>query len=449
MYTCLMSKNGGQWHFKKILLKGGWAENVTVEVGAGGLISGLHRDSKGGGEKISGIAIPAMLNAHSHAFQRAFAGLTEKRGKERDDFWAWRQVMYRAVKAIGPDELEAIAAQVYVEMLKSGYAGVAEFHYLHHQADGTPYDNKAEMSEAIIRAAGTAGIDLTLLPVLYQRSDFGADTVEPGQRPFFNTLEDFRELLAGLKGKCRSGLALHSLRAVPEEVLAEAAALTEGPVHIHIAEQTREVEACLEAHGQRPVEWLLENADVDARWNLVHATHVMVEEVTGLAKSGATVVLCPTTEANLGDGIFPFKDYSGAGGSFAIGSDSQVSIDPREELRLLEYGQRLISGKRAIAGVHPGAALWTGAAAGGAAAMGYEKSGIQVGAPAHIAVLDDNSAALIGGAGDQILDALVFAGQPTPVRDVMVSGAWRVRDFHHPKETAVRARFNKAVKELA
>ncbi len=452
MYTCLMSKNGGHWHFKKILLNDGWAENVTVEVGEGGMISGIHKNSEGGAEAVSGIAIPAMLNAHSHAFQRAFVGLTEKRGEKGDDFWAWRQVMYEALKAIGPEELKAIAAQAYVEMLKSGYAGVAEFHYLHHQADGTPYANKAEMSEAIMRAAETSGIDLTLLPVLYMRNDFGEETIGPGQAPFGNGPEDFQALVTAISKKMKTGrlgVAIHSLRTVHEDLVKEIAGVfKDGPIHIHISEQTKEVDKCLEVHGKRPVEWLLENAEVNERWNLVHATHVTKEELAGIVKSGANVVLCPTTEANLGDGIFPFEDYTGAGGRFAIGSDSHVSIDPREELRLLEYGQRLIRHKRAIAGVHPGAALWGGAAAGGAAAMGYENGGLEAGAPAHIAVLDEEAPALIGKNGNDILDSLVFAGQPTPVKDVMVSGRWQVRDFHHPEEASIRDKYKSVLSAL-
>ena len=452
MYTCLMSKNGGQWHFKKILLNDGWAENVTVEVGEGGLISGIHKDSEGSAEAVSGIAIPAMLNAHSHAFQRAFVGLTEKRGRAGDGFWAWRQVMYEALKAIGPEELEAIAAQVYVEMLKSGYAGVAEFHYLHHQADGTPYANKAEMSEAIMKAAEATGIDLTLLPVLYMRNDFGEETIGPGQAPFGNGPEDFQALVTAIRKKMKTGrlgVAIHSLRAVHEDLVKEIAGVfKDGPIHIHISEQTKEVDKCLEVHGKRPVEWLLNNAEVNKRWNLVHATHVTEEELAGIVKSGATVALCPTTEANLGDGIFPFEDYTRAGGRFAIGSDSHVSIDPREELRLLEYGQRLIRHKRAIAGVPPGAALWGGAAAGGAAAMGYENGGLEAGAPAHIAVLDQEAPALIGKDGNDILDSLVFAGQPTPVKDVMVGGSWQVRDFHHPKEDSIRDKYKSVLSAL-
>ncbi|MHA1543761.1 MAG: formimidoylglutamate deiminase [Alphaproteobacteria bacterium] len=448
MYTFLMAKAAQKYHFKKILLTRGWAENVSLEVGGDGLISAIEADQKPSGEKVSGIAIPAICNAHSHAFQRAFVGLTEESGGEGDDFWSWRKVMYGALTKIGPKELEAIAAWLYVEMLKSGYAGVGEFHYLHHQASGAAYDNPAEMSEALIRAANSSGIDFTLLSVLYQRADFGTSDINEGQRPFFFELDDYAALLGHLSKKCRTGVALHSLRAVPEDVISKAAALSSGPVHIHIAEQVMEVERCLEVHGKRPVEWLLDNVEVDENWNLVHATHLTPEEITGIAKSGATVVLCPTTEANLGDGLFPLEEFIAAGGKYSIGSDSHVSIDPREELRLLEYGQRLTSRKRGIAGKHPGAALWGSAVKGGANAMGHEKSSIQVGVPAHIAVLDENAPSLAGRDGDAILDSLVFAGQPNPIRDVMVSGQWQVKDFRHKNEDALRARFVSVMKAL-
>jgi len=442
-----MSKNGTGWHFKKILLSDGWAEDVSVNVGEDGQISAITRDSNAG-EAVSGIAIPALSNVHSHAFQRALVGLTEQRGPSGDNFWSWRKVMYRLLKTFGPEDLEAIAAQAYVEMLKAGYAGVAEFHYLHHQADGTPYGNRAETSEAIIRAAKRTGIDLLMLPVLYQRAGFGRDDVEEGQRPFYNSFEAFQALMEQLRGKCRLGVAPHSLRAVHEGNLEEAVHLCDGPVHIHISEQTKEVNDCQKAHGKRPVEWLLDNLDVDARWNLIHATHMTGAETELLAKSGATVVLCPTSEGNLGDGFFSFADYIRAGGRFAIGSDSHVSIDPREELRLLEYGQRLTYMRRAIAGKNPGAALWQGALSGGASAMGYEKSGLQVGAPAHIVVLDDSAASLAGKQGDNILDTLVFAGHPNPVKDVMVSGNWRVTNFHHPREETILENYLKAVSSL-
>lgn len=446
MYTFLMAKTAQKYHFKKILLTSGWAENVSLEVGEDGLISGIEEDA--GGEKVAGIAIPAICNAHSHAFQRAFVGLTEERGEKGDDFWAWRKVMYGALTKIGPEELEAIAAWLYVEMLKSGYAGVAEFHYLHHQASGAAYDNPAEMSEALIRAASSSGIDFTLLPVLYQRADFGTAEINEGQRPFFFELEDYAALLGHLKKMCRTGVALHSLRAVPEGIISEAAALSNGPVHIHISEQRKEVDRCLEVHGKRPVEWLLENVDINEIWNLVHATHLTSDEIKGIVKSGATVILCPTTEANLGDGLFLFEKFIAAGGKYSIGSDSHVSIDPREELRLLEYGQRLTSRKRGVAGRHPGMSLWVAAVKGGASGMGYGKAGLQVGAPAHIAVLDENSPSLIGRKNCAILDSLVFSGQPNPIRDVMVSGHWQVQDFRHKNEDALKARFVSVMKAL-
>ncbi len=441
-----MESKKQKYHFDTILLSGGWDRDVTLEVGGDGLISGISKGE--GGEKVTGIGVPAILNAHSHAFQRAFVGLTERRGPEGDDFWAWREVMYRALKTIGPKEFEAIATWLYIEMLKSGYAGVAEFHYFHHRGDGAAHPRRWAMADAVLRAAKASGIGLLMLPVLYQRSGFDGKPVTEGQKPFYNSLEDFRALMAHLGGKCRLGVAPHSLRAVGPEALAEAIKMTNGPIHIHVAEQTKEVDDCLAATGKRPVEWLLDNFDVDQRWNLVHATHMTGAEAAALAKTGAAVILCPTTEGNLGDGFFPFRTYRQAGGRFAIGTDSHISIDPREELRLLEYSQRLLTRKRAIAGVNPGAALWKAASEGGARAFGYEKAGLEVGAPAHIAVLDKNAPALCGHEGDELLDALVFAGQPSPVKDVMVFGDWKVRDGRHPGEEAAFSAYRKAISAL-
>lgn len=445
---------GTQTHtFRNILLATGWADNVTLAIDDAGVITKISEAVTKG---MGGIAIPAMTNAHSHAFQRAFVGKTEAMGAEGDDFWAWRKIMYEALTAIGPEELEAIAAWLYVEMLKSGYSGVGEFHYLHHQADGTPYDDRAIMAEAIYKAAQASGIDLTLLPVLYMRNDFGEETIGPGQAPFGNGPEDFQALVTAISKKMKTGrlgVAIHSLRAVHEDLVKEiAGAFKDGPIHIHVSEQTTEVDKCVEVHGKRPIEWLLDNVEMDERWNLIHATHVTETEWHGIIKAGATIVLCPTTEANLGDGIFPFADYYSGGGMFAIGSDSHVSIDPREELRLLEYSQRLALQKRGVSAdeshPNPGFNLWAGAAAGGAKAIGQQGPGLSVDAPANIAILDGNHPAIAGREGDEVLNALVFAGQPTPVKDLMVNGVWQVQDYHHQNEDAIRARFLSVIKRL-
>jgi formimidoylglutamate deiminase len=440
--------------FRSIWLSTGWAENAELEIDSNGLVSGITLAKKPPRGAFKGIAIPAPVNAHSHAFQRAFAGLTEKKGA--DDFWAWRQVMYQGLLKITPESLAAIAGWLYAEMVKAGYGGVCEFHYLHRRPDGRSTRPPTALADAIVAAAKASGIDLTLLPVLYQREDFNTTRVAASQRAFYNALGDFRKLVSSLRKNHPSighGVAIHSLRAVPEEVVKNAGALfRDGPIHIHVAEQAREVETCLRVHRKRPVEWLLENASLSSRWNLVHATHATPDELRALARNRVTVVLCPTTEANLGDGIFSFADFAHAEGGFAIGSDSNVSVDPREELRLLEYGQRLIARKRAIAAdsanPHPAANLWKAAVAGGLKAAGRTGRGIEVGAPATLAVLDENSAVLAGRTGDEALDALVFAGQPTSIRDVMVRGKWVVRDFRHVNETRLKAAYRKALATL-
>lgn len=443
--------------FARILLASGWADNVALKLDSGGLITGIEKLPEGQAPHITQPAVPAMANAHSHAFQRAFAGKTERKGPQGDDFWAWREAMYEGIRNMTPERMEAIAAWAYAEMLKSGYGGVCEFHYLHHQAGGEPHGEPAEMADAVFAAARASGIDLTLLPVLYQRSGFGELDVTEAQKPFHNTDKQFNSLLQLIENRKKNeitGVALHSLRAVPEEVVREAATrFPKGPLHIHVAEQEGEVEACKKAHGKRPVEWLLENALVDSRWSLVHATHAEVSELEGIAASGATVVLCPTTEANLGDGVFALAPFLARGGRFAVGSDSHVSIDPREELRLLEYAARLAGKRRAVFAVekepHPGARLWKAAVAGGLRASGFKGvRGLEKGAPANIAVLDDSSPALAGAGGDALLDALVFCGGPTPVKDVLVRGEWRVKDYRHIAEDQLREAFLSAVSGL-
>ncbi|MCC7330687.1 MAG: formimidoylglutamate deiminase, partial [Gammaproteobacteria bacterium] len=327
--------------------------------------------------------LPGMPNVHSHAFQRALAGCTEWAGPGADSFWSWRERMYALARQLAPADIEAIATWLYVEMLEAGYTSVCEFHYLHHQPDGRPYADPAATSRALIRAAAAAGIRLTLLPVLYQQGGFGGRPPGPAQRAFVHALPGYFALLEALRGGqgplLRVGIALHSLRAVApgalDEVLAwRAATDPQCPVHIHVAEQPREVAECQAWSGRRPVEWLLERGVVDAHWCLVHATHMTGGEARALAQSGAVAGLCPTTEANLGDGLFPLAEFLAAGGRIGIGSDSHVSVSPVEELRWLEYGQRLATGRRNVAATaaepHCGARLFRAAVAGGARALG-------------------------------------------------------------------------------
>ncbi len=442
----------------------GWAERVLIEIGKDGAIGRVQPGADpGDAERTTGPVIPAMANLHSHAFQRAMAGRAERSGGSEDSFWSWRQVMYGFVGRLDPDALEAIAAQLYVEMLKAGYGSVAEFHYLHHGRDGRPYADPAEMSWRILAAARAAGIALTHLPVLYVAGGFGGASAGAGQRRFLNDLDGYFRIVEHLAQAAkdapdiRVGIAPHSVRAVPPELLDQAVAaldalLPGAPVHIHIAEQVKEVEECLAWSGARPVEWLLDHAAVDGRWCLVHATHMTDAETEALAKSGAVAGLCPTTEANLGDGFFPAVTYLGAGGRFGIGSDSHISVSPVEELRWLEYGQRLLHRRRnllhASEGGSVGAYLWRRAAEGGAQALGFSTGRIEVGGRADLLVLDADCPTLAGLAGDALLDGAIFAGNLNPVRDVMVGGRWVVREGRHARETEIEARYRTALARM-
>ncbi|MEY2160899.1 formimidoylglutamate deiminase [Rhodanobacter sp. FW106-PBR-LB-2-11] len=435
----------------------GWQAGAALGVDAGGR---LQATAEPGGTALGRWVLPGMPNLHSHAFQRAMAGLAERRGKAEDSFWSWRETMYAFAATIGPDELKAIAAQLYVEMLKAGYTSVCEFHYLHHQPDGTPYAPAEAMSLALIEAAREAGIGLTLLPVLYISGGFDGRALVARQRRFGHAVDAWLRLLETLRRQQGDevcvGIALHSLRAVPEaalrEVLASELAAT-GPIHIHLAEQVGEVQDCLATRGARPVEWLFAHAAVDARWCLVHATHLTAAETAQLARSGAVAGLCPTTEANLGDGLFPLADYLDAGGTLGIGSDSHISISPVEELRWLEYGQRLATRHRNIAarrqGDSVGETLWRAALRGGALASSRPVGELRDGARADLIVLDDDSPLLAARDARSVLDSFLFAGNTPLVRDVMIGGRWQVRDFRHRDEEHIAARYRNVVARLA
>lgn len=444
-------------------LPGGWVDDVLVDIGDDGRIVSVVPDTPppADAERLAGPLVPGMPNLHSHAFQRAFAGFSERRGSGGEDsFWTWRQVMYDFVSRVTPEQTEAIAAWLYVEMLKSGYTAVGEFHYLHHDVDGGHYADIAEMSERVIAAARDTGIAITHLPVVYANGGFGGQPPGGAQRRFVNDDDSLARLLQTLFGRHRDtpgvriGIAPHSLRAVTPELLGEALSLLHAhdagaPVHLHIAEQIREVEDCIAWCGRRPVRWLLDEIGMDARWCLVHATHLDESETRDLASSGAIAGICPTTEANLGDGLFPALAYLQADGRFGIGSDSHVSVSPVEELRLFEYGQRLAHRRRALLCVddhnaHVGAGLWLAAAAGGAQALGRAAGAIAPGLHADMLVLDPQTPALYAKSGELLLDALVFAGNENPVRDVMVGGQWCVRARRHPREETLLARFREA-----
>ena len=448
---------------ERAFLPEGWADNVAITIGDSGLIEDVRRDlvsSPPGAEQLDGIVLPGIPNCHSHAFQRAMVGLTELRGSGDDSFWSWRDAMYRLLDNIGPEELQAISAQLYIEMLKLGYTGVAEFHYLHHGADGSHYSDPAEMSHRVIAAAQAVGIHITHLPVLYCHSDFGEQRPASGQRRFIHSLDAYQNLLQQLHSHYQArpnvhlGIGPHSLRAVSETQLHAAIAAIDSldntaPIHIHIAEQQREVESCIAHNGARPVAWLLDHFQVNERWCLIHATHLADDECRSLAKSGAVAGLCPTTEANLGDGLFPVVDYLQQRGSFAIGSDSQVTLSPTEELRLLEYGQRLLHQKRTLLADEQipsvGETLYRGAVAGGTRALGVDTGSIRTGARADLLVLDSQHPSLYGKTGSAILDSWIFAGHSNPVKDVMVGGQWCVKDGIHPKQEIVADSFRRMI----
>jgi formimidoylglutamate deiminase len=448
-----------QFCFDNLLLPTGWAENVLVDVDDAGWISAVASDTDPAGSAVHvPIGLPGIPNCHSHAFQRAMAGLTETRGNSDDSFWTWRDLMYRFVDRIRPEDLMAIAAQAYMEMLESGFTSVAEFHYLHHAANRQPYDNIAEMSASIFQAAGQSGIGLTLLPVFYESSGFGG--AEPGeaQGRFANTRSTYGQLLekvtdmAGNLPDAVVGMAPHSLRAVTPEGLNEILSLPcTGPVHIHIAEQTREVEDCLAWSGRRPVSWLFENVPVDARWCLIHATHLDDGEISLIATSKAVAGLCPITEANLGDGIFEGVSFLNQQGRIAIGSDSNVLISVAEELRLLEYSQRLRDQGRnrlTTQGRSNGRNLFEKVLTGGAQASGRKISQITPGHRADFVSLDPDHSTLLSRSGDAWLDGWIFAADKSIVRDVWVGGKQVVQNCRHRDRDAISQAYATALAGL-
>ena len=446
------------------LLPTGWAQDVRLEVDERGDLVTVQPDaSPEGAESLMGVAIPGMVNLHSHAFQRAMAGLAERGSGGTDSFWTWRELMYGFLDRLTPKDCQAVATQLYVEMLCSGYTSVVEFHYVHLDREGRPYSPVDVMSQSILAAASSVGIGLTHLPVVYLHGGFGGAAPAPGQRRFTLPLEDVLALVESLaeaasdEGQIRIGLGLHSLRAVTPEELQQAVAgvLTldaHMPIHIHVAEQEREVRECLDWSGARPVEWLLSAASVDERWCLIHATHMTSEESASLARSGAVVGLCPTTEANLGDGLFALSDFLQADGRIGVGSDSHVSVSPSSELRLLEYGQRLHHRRRNVAmhgrAASTGAELLRQALRGGAQAAGRRVGALEAGSRADVVVLDPDHPTLTGRSQDDLLDSWVFAEAGSPVRDVLVGGRWVVRDGRHSSSEVVADGYRQAMRRL-
>lgn len=444
---------------KHALLQAGWAENIRIEVSEGA-ISRIEAGAQpqAGDVRVDTI-LPALSNLHSHTFQRAMAGMTEYRAAGRDSFWTWRELMYAFVNRLTPEQMQAIAALVFMEMQEAGYAAVAEFHYVHHQPGGAPYGDLAELSKRIFAAAEATQIGLTHLPVLYTYGGAGATPLGAGQQRFGNDVERFNRLveacragLGDLPADARVGIAPHSLRSTnPGDLAAVLAARAEGPVHIHIAEQPKEVQDIEAWLGARPVEWLLANAPVDRDWCLIHATHMTEAETIAMARSGAVAGLCPVTEANLGDGPFNGPTYLRAGGAFGVGSDSNVLISLTEELRTLEYSQRLRDLARNVMVEDEGSVgqvLYMGAAKGGAQALGRASGEIRLGALADLVAIDSTSPALCALTRPQLLDGLVFAAKDNVVTDLWSAGRHAVRGGRHIARERIVAEYQRAVKAL-
>jgi formimidoylglutamate deiminase len=451
--------------FDVALLPEGWARAVRVRV-RDGRIAEVERDvAARDGDERHAIALPGLANVHSHGFQRAMAGLTGRRGPEHDNFWTWREVMYHFVGRLEPEDVRAISALAFVEMLESGFTRVGEFHYVHHAVDGRPYDDVGELASQVVDAAQETGIGLTLLPVFYAHASFGEARAKPteGQRRFVCNLDHFPPLLESAERHARRlpdavvGVAPHSLRAVnPHELGVLAALRPDAPLHIHAAEQVREVEDCVAWSGQRPVEWLLDHADVDARWCLIHATHIDAAEIRGIVDRGAVVGLCPVTESDLGDGIFPALPYLSQGGRFGIGTDSNIMIDAAVELRTLEYAQRLSHRSRNVLALQTGAStgrsLFDAALAGGAQPMGTRATdtpGLVVGASADLFTLAATHPSLVGRSGDALLDTWIFGTRSDGVDRVWRHGRCVVREGRHVAREAIEARFTAAMRRLA
>lgn len=442
--------------FSKAYLPSGWADNVYMEIDDHGLIHKIipnHQNDKA--QPMEGYALPGMNNIHSHAFQRAMAGLAEYTTSTSDSFWTWRDLMYRFAENITAKDLKVITSQLYLEMLKAGYVTVSEFHYLH-RYDG---QDNSQMSYSILEASSETGIGLCHLPVLYMHSGFGGAALTEKQKRFGHDVEGYLKLLEKLSSQLKTkpnqhmGMAFHSLRAVSEAAIKECLAqVKDGPMHIHIAEQTQEVDDCLRWSGKRPVEWLYDNIDVNDKWCLIHATHLTETEIKTIANSGAVVGLCPTTEANLGDGIFPLPSYLKHGGDIAIGSDSHISISVIEELRLLEYGQRLKSQRRNIAvndrEIHTGTYLYAQSLKGGAKASGFKNGSFEIGKRADIIVLDETSPLLTGTPDRNIIDRFIFSGNVNPIKHVFVRGNQVISQYKHEKEDKITEEFTARMKRL-
>ncbi|UII34051.1 formimidoylglutamate deiminase [Fulvivirga ulvae] len=451
------------YKFKGILQNHGWEENVFVTVNDLGIIQKISEDNSADFESVNGFAIPGFQNAHSHAFQYAMAGIAERHenAEVADDFWTWREAMYQLALTMSPDDIEHVATMLYAEMVRHGYTHVAEFHYLHHDKAGNPYSNLAEHGERLVAAAKSAGIKITLVPMFYQKGGFGTEP-QPRQRRFISPSPDayFKLLEAskrvtGLYSGASLAFGIHSLRAVQQEDIVST--MHEGPkdlpFHIHISEQLKEIEDAKTFLKSRPVEWLLNNTNVNTNFHLVHATHLVETEVNGIAAAGAHVVLCPSTEGNLGDGIFPLRDFQKKGGKWSIGTDSHVGLNPLEELRILDYGQRLISHQRNtfIDSAEPdsGAFGYRHALLAGRKAMGNKNEVyFKEGEPFDAVVYDATAPLLASSSISNILSAIIYSGDVTMTLGTVVNGEWIVKNNEHKLRERITGNFISCIKGL-
>lgn len=452
------------YRFHGLLQSSGWLRPAFVAVDAQGIIASVSSEKplQGQIENVDGYAIPGFQNAHSHAFQYAMAGLAEIHSVEAtpDDFWSWREAMYGVALQVGPEQMEAIATQLYAEMLRHGYTHVAEFHYVHHDPEGRPYNQRAEMGSRLVAAAEKAGIKITLVPMFYQKGGFGMEPTQ-GQRRFIsNTVEEYEKLLSASQqvvshaSNASLGFGFHSIRAVDKEAMKSAIELAgTKPIHIHIAEQLKEVDDCRAFYHARPVQWLYDQFDVDAQWHLVHSTHLDHQELELIARSGANAVICPTTEGNLGDGLFRLKEYIESNGRWSIGTDSHIGLDPKEELRLLDYGQRLITHKRntyytSKNGDSGHVGYWESLISG-RKAMGIGHSAwLAEGTPLDAVVVDATHPLIQASSHKNLLSTYIYAGDSSFNLGTLVDGKWVMRKGEHPDRITISSNFVKALKQL-
>ncbi len=449
-----------KFHFKKLLQNEGWLENASVETDETGKIVSIKENSKHN-EFTENIAIPGFQNAHSHSFQYAMAGLAENHSQNQSDFWSWREAMYKLALNINPDQFEAIATMLYAELLRHGYTNVAEFHYLHHDKNGKPFDNLAEMGLRLVSAAKKTGINITLIPIFYQKGGFDKSP-EPNQKRFISAnVGEYQKLFEASENACKNyehaniAVGIHSLRGVEAEAIREVAANFSQniPFHIHISEQLREVSDSVEFLGKRPVEWMTENIELSDRFHFVHATHLDESEIKGLAEKRVNVVLCPTTEGNLGDGLFPLRAFQNAGGNWSIGTDSHVSLNPFEELRLLDYGQRLISHKRNTFtdeknGSSAFYAIKQTTLSGRKAMNNFEEKHFAVGQPFNACVISAEHPLIQTSSTENLLNTIVYSSDETMQKGAIVNGKWKTENEKCIDYEKIVEDFVKTIKEL-